>query len=94
LDKYCKGQDIEGCVLKLKSAFLNVCIMAVYKAPTGNLSLFLNGLDDIIKTLYKGDLKLIIYGDINIDYLTDNDKKRQIDAVFLTYSLSASTFSH
>ena len=34
-----------------------------------------NRLDGIIKTLYKVDLKLTIRGDINIDYLTDNDKK-------------------
>ena len=63
--------------------------MAVYRAPTGNFNLFLNGLDDIIKSLYEGDLKLIICGDIKIHYLTDNDKKRQLDAVLLTYNLSA-----
>ena len=73
LDKYCKDQDTEGCVLKLKSTFFNVCIMAVYRAPTGNFNLFLNRLDDIIKTLYKVDLQIIIYGEINVDYLTDND---------------------
>jgi len=63
--------------------------MTVYRAPTGNFNLFLNRLDDIIKTLYKVDLKLIICGDINIDYFTDNDKKRQLDALLLTYNLSA-----
>ena len=89
LGKYCSNQDTEVCVLKLKSTFFNACIMTVYRAPTGNFNLFLNRLDDIIKTLYKVDLKLIICGDINIDYLTDNDKKRQLDAVLLTYNLSA-----
>jgi exonuclease III len=89
LDKYCNDQDIEVCVLKLKSTSLNACIMTVYRAPTGNFNLFLNRLDDTMKTLYKVDLKLIICGDINIDYLTDSDKKRQLDAVLLTYNLSA-----
>jgi len=28
--------------------------------PTGNFNLFLNRLDDIIKTLYKVELKLMI----------------------------------
>ena len=92
LDKYCKDQDIEVCVLKLKSTFFNVCIMAVCRAPTGNFNLFVNRLDDIIKTLYKADLQLIICGDINIDYLTDNDKKRQLDAVLLTYNLPATVY--
>ena len=49
--------------------------MAVYRAPMGNCNLFLNGLDGIIKTFYKVDSKLIC-GDINIDYLTDSDKKK------------------
>jgi len=73
LGKYCKDQDTEVCMLKLKSTFFNVCIIAVYRAPTGNFNLFLNRLDDIIKTLYKVDLKLIICGDVNVDYLTDSD---------------------
>jgi hypothetical protein len=34
-------------------------------------------------------LKLIICGDINIDYLIDNDRKRQLDAVLLSYNLKA-----
>jgi len=92
LDKYCKDQDIEVFVLKIKSTFFSVCIMAVYRAPTGNFNLFLHRLDDIIKTLYKVDLQLIICGDINIDYLTDNDKHRQRDAVLLTYNLSATVY--
>jgi len=92
LDKYCKDQDIEVCVLNLKLTFFNVCIMAVYRAPTGNFNLFPNRLDDIIKTLYKVDLQLIICGDINIGYLTDNVKKRQLDAVLLTYNLSSTVY--
>jgi len=92
LDKYCKDQDIEVCMFKRKSTFFNVCIMAVYRAPTGNFNLFLNRLDDITKTLYKIDLQLIICGDINMDYLTDNDKKRQFDTVLLTYNLSATVY--
>ena len=76
LGKYCKDQEIEVCVLKLKSTFFNVCIMAIYRATTGNFNLFLNRLDDIINTLYKFDLQLIICGEVNIDHLTDNDKKK------------------
>jgi hypothetical protein len=79
-------------VLKPKSTFFNVCIMAGYRAPTGNFNLFLNRLDDIIKTLYKVDLQFVICGNINTDYLTHNDKKRQLDAVLLTYNLSTKVY--
>jgi hypothetical protein len=89
LDKYCKDQDIEVCALKLESASFNAHIMAVYRAPMGHFNLFLNRSDGIIKTFYKVDSKLIICGDINIGNLTDSDKKRQLDAMLLTYNLSA-----
>jgi len=45
-----------------------------------------------LKTLYKVDLQLIICGDVNIDYVTDNDKKRQLDAVLLAYNFSATEY--
>jgi len=49
--------------------------MAIYRASSEHFNLFLNRLDNILKTLYKVDKQLIMCGDINIDYLTDNDKK-------------------
>ena len=66
--------------------------MAVYRAPTGNFNLFCNRLGDIIKTLYKAELKLIICDYIYIDYPTDNERRRQLDAVLLTYNLSAMVY--
>jgi hypothetical protein len=59
LGKYCKDQNTEVSVLKLKSTFFNACIMAVYRAPSANFNLFLNRLDNIIKTLYKADLYVV-----------------------------------
>jgi exonuclease III len=76
LSAYCKDQDIEVCALNLKLTFSNLRIMTVYRAPTGNFEAFLNRLDNILKTLYKADSKLIVCGDINIDYLSDSEKKR------------------
>jgi hypothetical protein len=73
LSKYCKDQDIEVCALKLDSIILNICVIAVYRAPCGNFKSFLIGLDSIIKSLYKVELKFIICGDT--DYLTKTDKK-------------------
>ena len=42
-DKYCKDQDTEVCVLKLKSTFSNVCVMAVIGHPLKILICFLIG---------------------------------------------------
>jgi hypothetical protein len=63
--------------------------MVVYRAPTGNFNLFLNRLDDSIKSIYRADSNLILCGDINIDYLTENDRKRQLDSVLQTNNLTA-----
>jgi hypothetical protein len=35
------------------------------------------------------NLNLILCSDINIDYLTENDRKRQLDSVLQTYNLTA-----
>jgi exonuclease III len=81
LNKYCKDPDIEAFAIKLELTALNIYIVTVYRAPCGNFNSFLNGLDSIIKSLYKVELKLIICGDISIDCLTDNERKKQLDAV-------------
>ena len=65
LGKYCKDQDIEVCALKLESTSFNACIMAVCRAPIGNVNLLPSGLDGIMKTFYEVDLKLIICGDVH-----------------------------
>jgi exonuclease III len=94
LSKFCKEQDIEACALKLQLTALNIYVVTVYIAPCGNFNSFLNGLIIIIiiKSLHKAELKLIICGDINIDYLTDNERKKQLDAMLLSYNLAATVY--
>jgi Endonuclease/Exonuclease/phosphatase family. len=87
LSKYCNEQDTEACALKLDYNFFNICVILTIRAPSDNLNLFLNGLDKILKSLYEVDLNFIICGDIN--YLTDSDEKRQLDALLLSYNLSS-----
>ena len=89
VNRYCKDQDIEICILNLKTTTFSFHIMAVYRAPTGNSNLFLNSLDDSIKSIYRANLNLILCDDINFDYLTDNDRKRQPDSMLQTYNLTA-----
>ena len=87
--KYCKDQDIEICMLNLNTTFFRLHITVAYRAPTGDFNLFLNRLDDSIKSIYKTNLNLIICGDINIDYLSENNRKKQLDPVLQTYNLTA-----
>lgn len=87
LSRFCKDQDIEVCALKLKPT-TNICIIAIYRAPSGDFDTFLRELDNIIDSLYKIEMKVIICGDINIDYLANSKKKRQLDAMLQSYNLS------
>ena len=58
VNKYCKDQVIELCILNLKTTFFSSYIMVVYRAPTGNFNLFLNRLDDSIKSIYRANSNL------------------------------------
>ena len=85
---YCKEQVIEACALKIETTLFNAIIIAIYRTPNGNFNLFLSSLDNIIRSLFKVGVKLIICGDINVNYLTDSDKKRKLDVILLTYNLT------
>jgi hypothetical protein len=63
---------MEACALELELAALNIYVVTVY-----NFNLFLNGLDSIIKSPYKAELKVIVCGGINTDYLADNEGKKK-----------------
>jgi len=40
IDKHCGEQDIEMCALKLSFSALNMYILTLYRAPSGNFSCF------------------------------------------------------
>jgi endonuclease/exonuclease/phosphatase family metal-dependent hydrolase len=46
-------------------------------------------MDNIINSLFKPESKFIICGDFNMDYATDNEKKRKLEAMLQTYNLSS-----
>jgi hypothetical protein len=43
LNDFCKEQDLEACAVKLQFPSGNICIISIYRAPTGNFLYFLNG---------------------------------------------------
>jgi len=83
--KYCREQDIEISALKLQSNSVNICVLTIYKAPTGNVNYYTHQLDAILHTLYTATLDFIICGDININYLIGSERKNHLDTLLLTY---------
>ena len=41
-----------------------------------------------MQKLYNKKYKIIIYGDVNVNYLTDNNRRSQLDAVLHSYNLT------
>jgi exonuclease III len=87
LQKHCKEQDIEIAAIQIKFNEKNVIIFCVYRAPYVNYDYFLNKLDNILNSLHNYKTEFIICGDININYLEINNKKKQLDNQLGTYNL-------
>jgi exonuclease III len=69
----CKEKDLELCAIQLIS--INVCIVCVYRAPSGDFPSFLKNIEDTLNKLYRNLKNIIICGDVNINYLTNNNYK-------------------
>jgi hypothetical protein len=76
--------------LKLKKK--NVIIFCVYRAPSRHSGYFFNKLDCILNSLYTYKTEFIICGNININYLGTNNKKKQLDYLFGAYNLISTVY--
>jgi exonuclease III len=85
LTKYCKEKYIETCAVKLNFNSI-VCIMTIYRSPSGNSNYFFQSLDKVLQILYTPVLSIIICGDININYLVDNDQRKKLDNLLLLHN--------
>ena len=89
IGNYCKEKDLEVCAIKLNLNSTHICIISIYRPPTGNFNFFTNNLDLIFNKLYNPTSKLIICGDINIDYLKNTGKKIQLETLLFSYNLTS-----
>jgi hypothetical protein len=85
IGNYCKDQDIEICGIQLNYEYDKLCILAVYRSPSGNCENFLNNLDLVLQKLFYFKRTFIICGDIN--YLVDSYKKKQLDSILYSFNL-------
>ena len=92
LNEFCIKLDIEICAVKLHYFSSNICVFTIYKSSSGNFSYFLNTLGRILKKIYTNTLNTIICGDININYLDDdNTNKQKLNSLLATYNLFSIT---
>jgi exonuclease III len=79
---------LEICAIQLVTKTANLIILSMYRAPSGGINEFLKRLDAILKYLYSPKSEFIVCGDINVNYLNENNHKQQINSLLKTYKLS------
>jgi hypothetical protein len=89
LEEFCTGQEIEVCAIKLHHSTNNICILTVYRAPSGNfVYFFLNTLEVIHNKFHTNFVNIILCRYINISYLDYMDSKRlKLDSLLASYHL-------
>ena len=92
IQKFLHERDIEARAVKLSVNSRNICILSIYRAPSGNFAFFLDELEMILNLLYKNNTQLIICGDININYLEENNKKTRLDSLLASYNLTSTVY--
>jgi exonuclease III len=92
IQKFLHERDIEAGAVKLTVNSLNICILSIYRAPSGNFALFLDKLETILNLLYKNNTQLIICGDMNINYLDENNKKTLLNSLLASYNLTSTVY--
>jgi hypothetical protein len=80
-------RNTEVCAIKLNITPIQLIILAIYRSPSGNFTNFLKNLDSVLNTWYSNKTVFVICGDININYLKNCKKRRQLDALLQTYNL-------
>jgi hypothetical protein len=65
----------------------DLIISSLYRAPTGDFNQFIKNLDDALIHVYKPKAEFLVCGNINTDYLIENNRKKQLDSLLTTYNL-------
>jgi hypothetical protein len=71
--------------VKIQNESSYVYVLSVYRGPSGNFSSFMLKME-VPKSLYTLKTEFIICGDFNIDYITDNYKKNQLNSLLNSYN--------
>jgi exonuclease III len=86
MDRYSNEKDIKICAVKLHILSLAIVTVTVYRFPTGNVAYFLNNLEAALNQIYNNTVDIILCGDFNINYFSDNQNKQALNSLLTSYS--------
>jgi hypothetical protein len=84
----CREKYLEICALEKEIEASKLIVLSLYRAPTGDFNRFIENLDDTLKYLYEPKTEFLICGDINTDYFTESNRKKQLSSLLTMYNLS------
>ena len=87
IEEYNIDKDNEACAIQMDSTFNKLCILTIYRSTRGDFTNFLKRLDLILQKLYNNKYNIIICGDVNVNYLMDNNRRSQLDAFLHSYNI-------
>jgi hypothetical protein len=66
-----------------------VCIITIYRSPSGNFQYFIDNLEKILSMICSNTIEIILCGDINVNYPIDsthtNNYKQLLDSLLASY---------
>lgn len=83
ISKLSVKKNIECSAVK----FYDYCILNVYRPPSGNFSVFLEVLSDILFKASETNSHILLCGDLNVDALKETKDKKMLFDVFSAFSL-------
>jgi hypothetical protein len=78
---------LEICAVKNESNGLGLVVVCLYRSPAGDFCQFLNLLEQVLLFLYRPFIEFLIYGDFNVYYLLNDDRKQQMSVLFNTFNM-------
>ncbi|VEN38131.1 unnamed protein product [Callosobruchus maculatus] len=69
LSRFCLEKDFEICAVKFSVKCKAYIVITCYRSPSGDKKIFLTKIIDVLDSLYRPNIQLILCGDINMDAL-------------------------
>jgi exonuclease III len=69
-------------------------VSSVYGSPSGNFDSFIMRLEERLNILFQNQVNLVICGDFNVNFRTNNTKKYKITSLLGSYNLDYIVNSH
>jgi hypothetical protein len=64
-------------------------MIAIYRSPSGNFLKLMAHLELILQSLYNLKTDIVVCGDINLNYLKETKRVKQLNDLFKTFNLTS-----